>query len=81
MKLKGKNIKISLFFNILIFLMMIFACIVMFFDIKFMHGYESILESSKLGMLRFFTVQSNIFMGVIALLFAIKEIKLLKGDI
>ena len=79
--MKEKNIKISLFFNILIFLMTLFACIVMFFSIKFMHGYEPVLESTKIGMFRFFTVQSNIFMGIVALLFAIKEIKVLKGDI
>ncbi len=79
--MKEKNLKVSLFFNILIFLMTVFACIVMFFSIKFMHGYEPLLESNKLGMFRFFTVQSNIFMGIVALLFAIKEIKVLKGDI
>ncbi len=75
------NIKISLFFNIFIVLMTLFACIAMFFGIKFMVGYEVILESNKLGMFRFFTVQSNIFMGIVALLFAIKEIKVLNGDI
>ena len=46
-----------------------------------MNGYEPVLESAKIGMLRFFTVESNIFMGIVALIFAINEIKLLKGKI
>ena len=76
-----KRIKISLILNITIFIFMIIASIIMFTGFKFMYGYEPILESTKIGMLRFFTVQSNIFMGIVALLFAIKEIKLLNGEI
>ncbi len=38
-----------------------------------------VLETSKIGMLKFFTVDSNIFMGIIALIFSIEEIKLLKN--
>ena len=53
----------------------------MFADIKFMKGEFEVLESSKLGMLKFFTVDSNIFMGIVALIFAIDEYKLLKGKI
>ena len=79
--MKEKNVKVSLFFNILIVLMTVFACVVMFGGFKFMNGYEPVLESSKLGMFRFFTVQSNILMSVSALIFAIKEIELLNGDI
>ena len=45
-----------------------------------MNGQEVILESTKLGMLRFFTVQSNLFMGIISLLFIIDEIKILRGN-
>ncbi len=81
MKVDKDVLKISLAFNVIIVLMTIFASVVMFCDIKFMNGYETVLESNKLGMFRFFTVQSNIFMGIVALLFAIKEIKVLKGDI
>ena len=50
----------------------------MFTGFKFMYGYEPILETTKIGMLKFFTVQSNLFMGIVSLLFAIKEVKLLK---
>ena len=76
-----KKIKISLTINILITILTITASIIMFTGFKFMHGYDIILESTKIGMFRFFTVDSNIFMGIIALIFSIQEIKLLKGQI
>ena len=74
-----KSIKISLVFNIIIFLLTAFASFMMFTGIKFSTGYEPILETTKIGILKFFTVQSNLFMGVVALIFSIKEIQLLKG--
>ena len=74
-----KKIKISLTLNILIVLMTIAACIIMFTGFKFMHGYPTILQSTKIGMLRFFTVQSNLFAGIVSLIFAIKEIQILRG--
>lgn len=75
------KVKISLVLNILIVIFTIFATIAMFTGFKFMHEYNVVLQSTKLGMLRFFTVQSNILMGIIALFFAGLEIKLLKGKI
>ena len=75
------KVKISLVLNILIVIFTIFATTAMFTGFKFMHGHDIVLQSTKLGMLRFFTVQSNILMGIIALFFACLEIKLLKGKI
>lgn len=75
------KVKISLVLNILIVIFTIFATIAMFTGFKFMHEYNVVLQSTKLGMLRFFTVQSNILMGIIALFFVGLEIKLLKGKI
>ena len=75
------KVKISLILNVLIVIFTVFATIAMFTGFKFMHGYDIVLQSTKLGMLRFFTVQSNILMGIIALFFACLEIKLLKGKI
>ena len=66
--------KASLILNIIIVLLTIFASIIMFTGIKITHGAEPILETSKIGMFKFFTVDSNIFMGIIALVFVIKEI-------
>ena len=74
-----KRIKKSLIINILIVIMTLFSSIMMFTGFKFMHGPEVVLESTKLGMFRFFTVDSNIFMGIVALIWCIKEIKILKG--
>lgn len=71
------NIKVSLILNIITTLFTIVASTIMFTGFNFMHTNETVLESSKLGMLKFFTVQSNVFMGIIALLFAFEEIKLL----
>ena len=51
----------------------------MFTGFKFMHGYDIALEVTKLEMLKFFTVQSNIFVGIISAIFAINEIQILKG--
>ena len=76
--MENKKIKISLAINIMIVIFTVIACIIMFTGFKFMDG-EHILESTKIGMFRFFTVDSNIFMGIVALIFAIKEIKFLKG--
>ena len=78
MKNKTKTI-ISLILNILIVLFTIIACIIMFTSFKFMNGYDVALESSKFGMFRFFTVQSNIFVGIASLIFLIYEIKILRG--
>ncbi len=78
---KAKCIKISLIINILIFLLTVIALIIMFTGFKFMNGQEIVLESTKLGVFKFFTVDSNMFMGIVALLFAIKEIGVLRGNI
>lgn len=75
-----KKYKISLILNIIIFLMVMIASIMMFTGFRFMPG-EIILESNKLGMFKFFTVDSNLFMGIISLIFAIFEMRLLKGKI
>ena len=67
--------KKSLILNIVIVLLTIFASIIMFTGIKLTSGAEPLLETSKIGMFKFFTVDSNIFMGLISLLFIIKTLK------
>lgn len=76
-----KKIKIAFFINIMIFIFTILATIIMFTGYKFMPGKDIVLESTKLGMFKFFTVDSNILMGIVALLFAFEEYKLLNGKI
>lgn len=76
-----KKNKIALIINIIVVACTILATIIMFTGYKFMTGNEIVLESTKLGMFKFFTVDSNIFMGIAALILAIEEYKLLNGKI
>lgn len=71
--------KISLIINIVIVLLTIFASFLMFTGIKITNGAEPILETTKLGMFKFFTVDSNLFMGIVALLFIIRNKKITKN--
>ena len=75
------KLKVSATINILIFVLTIVSLIIMFTGFKFMHGVEPVLESTKIGMFKYFTVDSNLFMGIIAFVFAIKEMELLKSKI
>ncbi len=75
-----KKIKISLIINIIITILVIIASIFMFVGIKFMPG-NTLLEVSKIGMLKFYTIDSNILMAAASFIFVIYEIKLLKKQI
>ena len=77
----NNSIKISLVINILVAIMTLIASASMFTGFKFMKGSDLTLASTGMSMFRFFTVQSNLFVGVISLIFAIKEITLLTGKI
>ena len=77
---KGRY-KVAFIINIVIFVFTVIASIVMFTGFKFMHGIEPELEASTIEMFKFFTVDSNMFMGIIALLFAIEEFKVITGKI
>lgn len=76
----NKRIIISMVFNLIIFILVVIASIMMFTGFRFM-GDDIVLESTKLGMFRFFTVDSNMFAGIISLIYFIYEIKILKGKI
>ena len=78
--MKNNKIKISIIINILVAILTTGAVIIMYTGFKFMPGRDIILEATKIEMLKFFTVQSNIFVGIVSLVFAIKEIKILKGN-
>ena len=72
-----KKIKISFVFNLLIFGLAVMASTMMFYRYHFM-GEEVILEASGFNIFKYFTVDSNILNGIISLLFAIEEYKLMK---
>ena len=74
-------IKLSLIVNIIVAILAMGACIIMYTGFKFMQGYEPLVETKSFSMLRFFTVDSNIFVAIVSLIFAIQEFKLLKGKI
>ena len=74
----NKKIKISLVINILIVVLTIFSSVIMFTGFKFMEsGYK--IETTPIGRFKFFTTDSNLFMGIVAFVFAIYEIKLIRG--
>lgn len=79
--MEKNKIKISIALNVIIFIFTTIASIIMFTGFKFMNGNETALESTRIGMLRFFTVDSNMLMGIVALLFSIDEIKLINNII
>ena len=64
----NKN-KISLILNLIIFLFVTIATICMVCKITFMGDYV-ILSDSNANAFKFFTVDSNVLMGIIALIFA-----------
>ena len=72
------KLKISCGINLVVFLLVVIGVICMFCDIQFM-GKSIILTATKLELFKFFTVDSNIFMGVSSLLFAGLEISIFKG--
>ena len=72
-----KKIKIALILNIIIVLLTVIASIMMFTGFKFMHDYNLVLETSKIGMFKFFTVDSNMFMGLVSLIFVFLELEII----
>lgn len=69
-----RRLKIAFGFNVCIFILEVFALLWMMSGI---HG--GVLSASRLAMLRFFTVDSNILMGIFALIAAIVQGRVLWG--
>ena len=75
-----KYIKVSIVLNLIIVILTLFALITMFIGIRYM-GDDIPLDTSGIGMFRLYTVDSNLFMGIVSFIFVLYEIKLLKGSI
>ena len=76
----NKKTKIALAINILIVVLTIFSLVMIFTGFKFMEsGYNT--NTTPIGRFKFFTTQSNVFMGIVAFIVAIYEIKMIKGKI
>ena len=67
----SKKYKVSLILNILIVVMVLFATIAMFTGFKFMNSKDIVLTKSNIEMFKFYTVDSNLFMGIVSLIFII----------
>ena len=75
----NKRMKISFVINILISIMMVNALIMSIMGFKFMYGYEPSSDITGVPIFSYFTVQSNIFMGIVSFIFANREYLILKG--
>ena len=74
------NLKISLVLNIITLIMVVLATIFMVTGFKFMAN-TYVLESTGLESLKFYTVDSNILVGLASLILIIYEYLLLKKKI
>lgn len=72
-----KKVRLSLVSNLLIFIFTVFATVVMFTGFKFMEG-DLPLSINGLEAFKYFTVESNIMMGIIALVFFLFEIRIVR---
>jgi len=75
-----KKYKISFILNLLIFILTISGVFMMLANIKFMPG-KDLLSSSSVVIFKYFTVDSNILIGLISLLMCYYEYKLIKNKI
>lgn len=73
-------ISVSLIINISIFLLVLFSVITMYCGIDFMKK-EGVLEVQGKEMFRFFTIDSNVLMGLCSLIMAFYEFLFLTGKI
>lgn len=72
-----KRIRLSIVSNILIFVFTVFATVAMFTGFQFMGG-DLPLAINGIEAFKYFTVESNVMMGIIALVFFIFEIRMLR---
>ena len=75
-----KKVKISFILNLLTVLFVSIGTIFMFLGIKFMPD-KTLLETTKIEMFKFYTVDSNLFLGIVTFILCIYEYKLLKNKI
>ena len=79
MKKNNTNYKVSLIMNLVIVIFTLFATIAMFTGFKFMTENDLPLQLKRIEMFKFFTVDSNLFMGIVSFIFVIEDIQMLKG--
>lgn len=70
---------ISFIINILLSIMTVNAIIMSIIGFKFMYGYEPYPELIGVPIFSYYTVQSNVFMGIVSFIFANREYQILRG--
>ena len=73
--------KIAIILNYLVFIFVVVGLMIMFTGYKISFVKESIMETTKLGALKYFSIESNVLMGLVAIIMAHQERKLLNGNI
>ena len=76
----NKKMIISFIINILISIMTVNAITMSIMGFKFMYGYEPYPELIWVPIFSYYTVQSNIFRGIISFIFANREYQILRGS-
>ena len=71
------KLKISMLLNLIIVILTVIGTYCMLNGIEFM-GHEDSLSATKIEMFRFYTVDSNVLMGIVSLLFLTSEIQILR---
>ena len=75
-----KKIKRSLVYNCIIFMLVLVSTILMFYKVQFFDtGRGNTLDESGFSIFKFFTVDSNILVGIASLIFVIYEYKAIKN--
>ena len=73
------NLKKSLMLNIMIIIFTVFSCYAMFAGLYFMsRDKEYALSSKNLSMFKYFTVDSNVLIGIASIFFVVEEYKVLR---
>ncbi len=75
-----KKIKISFILNIITIILVVLSTSFMLLGIKFMPS-KNLLIVDKFENFKFYTIDSNILIGIMSLILAIYEYKLVKGKI
>ena len=79
-KYMTRKLRISLVFNIIIAILVTFSTICMYAGIQFMGG-KGQLSTTGIEIFKLFTIESNILMGIMSMVFAWFEILLAKRKI
>ena len=73
--------KIALAINLIIVILVVLSLFLLYFGISFMEGPDISKGIEGNEIFHYFTIDSNIFMAIMSLIFAIDEIKIIQGKI